>query len=43
MTTIAATDFRASQGMWMGRLAAGEKIIVRYSEHGDMQLTELHT
>ena len=39
MTTITATDFRASQGMWMGRLTAGEKIIVRSREYGDIQLT----
>lgn len=38
MTTVTASDFRASQGIWMGRLAAGEKIIVRSREHGDMQL-----
>ena len=39
MTTVTATDFRTSQGMWMGRLAAGEKIIVRSREYGDIQLT----
>lgn len=39
MTTITASDFRASQGMWLNRLAAGEKLIVRSREHGDMQLT----
>lgn len=39
MTTVTATDFRASQGKWMGRLAAGEKIIVRSREYGDIQLT----
>ena len=39
MTIITASDFRASQGKWMGRLAAGEKIIVRSREHGDMQVS----
>lgn len=39
MTIITASDFRASQGKWMGRLAAGEKIIVRSRLHGDMQVS----
>lgn len=39
MTIITASDFRASQGKWMGRLAAGEKIIIRSREHGDMQVS----
>ena len=39
MTIITASDFRASQGKWMRRLAAGEKIIVRSREYGDMQVT----
>jgi len=39
MTTITASDFRASQGMWLNRLAAGEKLIVRSREHGDLLLS----
>ena len=39
MTTVTASDFRASQGMWLNRLAEGEKIIVRSRGCGDMQLT----
>ena len=30
---------QGSQGMWLNRLAAGETLIVRSREHGDMQLT----
>lgn len=39
MTIVTASDFRASQGKWMGKLAAGEKIIIRSKEHGDMQIS----
>ena len=39
ITIINATDFRASQGLWLNRLAAGEKIIVRSRGREDMQLT----
>ena len=39
MTIITASDFGASPGKWMGRLAAGEKIIIRSREHGDMQVS----
>ena len=39
MTIITATDFGSAPAKWMGRMAAGEKIIVRSRQHGDMQVT----
>ena len=39
MTIITASDFRTSQRMWIDRLMAGEKIVVRSRQHGSFQLS----
>lgn len=39
MTTVTASNFWAGKGMWLNRLAEGEKIIIRSRKHGDLQLS----